>query len=195
MQKFLTIKIMKTMKKTLRKSTVLFMALAVFAMIFTGCKKDSSSNNSSGGGGGDPTPPPTGNYGTIVVGDQTYTIHIGVYTIDYDEDLEADEIGIVLADAANENANMYILAIPYYDAIPTGTFTYYTGDEPQQGHCGGLLQSNNGASGLYCTSGSVTISKTGTNYKIESDGQGMSIGGAVMNFSVDFEGPLTFEEE
>ena len=183
------------MKKTLRKSTVLFMALAVFAMIFTGCKKDSSSNNSSGGGGGDPTPPPTGNYGTIVVGDQNYTIHYGVYTVAYDEDIQANEVGIALTDGTGENANSYMLVIPFYDAIPNGSFNYYIGETPTQGQCGGMFAKGTTGDVVVCTSGSATISKTGTNYKIESDGQGMSIGGAVMNFSVDFEGPLTFEQE
>lgn len=186
---------MKT-NRLIRKSTVLFMALAVIAMIFTGCKKDSSSSSSSSGGsGGGGDVPPSGNYGTIVVGDQTYNIHYGVWNNDYDDDLQASEVGIILADVANNNANMYVLVIPFYDAVPTGTFTYYLGDEPHQGQCGALLQANNGAEDLYCTSGSVTISKTGTSYKIVSQGTAMATDATTMNFSVNFQGPLTFDQE
>ena len=65
------------MKNTFKKSMALLAFVAVFAMIFTGCKKDDSS--SSGGGGNGPTPPPVGNYGTITVANQSYTIKVAGY--------------------------------------------------------------------------------------------------------------------
>ena len=185
---------MKT-NRLIRKSTALFMALAVFAMIFTGCKKDSSSS-SSNGGGDTPTPtPPTGNYGTIVVGDQTYSIHLGVYEVYYDEDIMANEIGIALTDGVGETANSYVLVIPFYDAIPNGTFTYYFGEEPHQGQCGGMFVKGATGDMLVCMSGTATIRKVGEKYKIESQGQATPDTQHGINFSVDFEGPLTFEEE
>ena len=187
---------MKT-NRLIRKSTVLFMALAVFAMIFTGCKKDSSSSSSSsggsGGGGGDV--PPTGNYGTIVVGDQNYSIHAGVYTVTYDEDIQANEIGIALVDGLSQTANSYVVVIPFYEAIPNGTFTYYLGEEPHQGQCGGMLMKGGTSDMLVCTSGSVTITKTGANYKITSSGTATADMQNNISFSVNFEGPLTFEQE
>lgn len=185
---------MKT-NRLIRKSTALFMALAVFAMIFTGCKKDSSSSSSSGGGGGDPTPP-EGNYGTIVVGDQNYTIHYGVYTVAYDEDIQANEVGIALTDGTGENANSYMLVIPFYDAIPNGSFNYYIGETPTQGQCGGMFAKGTTGDVVVCTSGSATVTKVGNNYKIVSNGSGYPMGGGHdMSFSVNFEGPLTFEQE
>lgn len=184
---------MKT-NRLIRKSTALFMALAVFAMIFTGCKKDSSS--SSSGGGDTPTPtPPTGNYGTIVVGDQNYTIHYGVYTVAYDEDIQANEVGIALTDGTGENANSYTLVIPFYDAIPNGTFNYYIGETPTQGQCGGMFVKGATGDMLVCISGTATITKTGEKYKIVSQGQATPDAQHNISFSVNFEGPLTFEQE
>lgn len=184
---------MKT-NRLIRKSTALFMALAVFAMIFTGCKKDSSS--SSSGGGDTPTPtPPTGNYGTIVVGDQNYTIHYGVYTVAYDEDIQANEVGIALTDGTGENANSYTLVIPFYDAIPNGSFNYYIGETPTQGQCGGMFVKGATGDMLVCISGTATITKTGEKYKIVSQGQATPDAQHNISFSVNFEGPLTFEQE
>ena len=169
------------------------MALAVFAMIFTGCKKDSSSSSSSGGGGGNV---PTGDYGTIVVGDQNYSIHVGVYTIEYDDEISAYEVGIALTDGTGQNANSYMLVIPFYDAIPNGTFAYYIGETPQQGQCGGLFMKGTTGDMLICKSGNATITKDGSNYKIESAGAAYSTnGGHDISFSVNFEGPLTFEQK
>ena len=48
---------------------------------------------------------------------------------------------------------------------------------------------------LVCMSGSVTITKVGEKYKIVSQGQATPDTQHGINFSVDFEGPLTFEEE
>jgi hypothetical protein len=180
---------MKT-NRLIRKSTALFMALAVFAMIFTGCKKDDSSSSSSGSGGGGGGGG-TGNYGTIVVGDQTYVVLTGVYEIFYDEDLQAYEVGIALLDSTSENANAYVLVIPFYEAIPSGTFTYYLGDEPQQGQCAGMFEKSGSNDMLYCTQGNVTVSKVGANYKIVSQGTAMAMDDSTMNFSVNFQGPLT----
>ena len=184
---------MKT-NRLIRKSTALFMALAVFAMIFTGCKKDDSSSSSSGGGGSDPTPP-IGNYGTIAVGDQNYTIHAGMYTVHYGEDIQDYEIGIALVDGLSETANSYVLIIPFYDAIPNGTFNYYIGETPQQGQCGGMFVKGATGDMLVCISGTATITKTGEKYKIVSQGQATPDAQHNISFSVDFEGPLTFEEE
>jgi hypothetical protein len=170
------------------------MALAVFAMIFTGCKKDDSSSSSSGGGGSDPTPP-IGNYGTIVVGDQNYTIHYGVYTVAYDGDIQADEIGIALTDGTGENANSYMLVIPFYDAIPNGTFNYYIGETPTQGQCGGMFVKGATGDMLVCISGTATITKTGEKYKIVSQGQATPDAQHNISFSVNFEGPLTLDQE
>ncbi|MBQ2498942.1 MAG: hypothetical protein II523_02895 [Bacteroidales bacterium] len=184
---------MKT-NRLIRKSTALFMALAVFAMIFTGCKKDSSS--SSSGGGDTPTPtPPTGNYGTIVVGDQNYTIHYGVYTVAYDEDIQANEVGIALTDGTGENANSYTLVIPFYDAIPNGSFNYYIGETPTQGQCGGMFVKGATGDMLVCISGTATITKTGEKYKIVSQGQATPDAQHNISFSVNFEGPLTLDQE
>ena len=181
---------MKT-NRLIRKSTALFMALAVFAMIFTGCKKDDSSSNSGGNGGGGGGGG-TGNYGTIVVGDQTYVVHSGLYEIIYDEDLQAYEVGIALLDStSDDDANAYVLVIPFYEAIPTGTFTYYLEDDPQQGQCAGMFERNGSANTLYCTQGSVTISKVGANYKIVSQGTVMAMDASTMSLSVNFQGPLT----
>lgn len=186
---------MKT-NRLIRKSSVLFMALAVFAMIFTGCKKDSSSSSSSGGGD-TPTPtPPTGNYGTIVVGDQTYSIHLGVYTVSYDESIATNVVGIALTDGTAQTANSYVLAIPFYEDIPTGTFSYYFGEEPHQGQCGGVfVKGGSSTDMLVCMSGTATITKVGEKYKIVSQGQATPDTQRGISFSVDFEGPLTFEEE
>lgn len=73
------------------KKSFLFLALfAAFAMIFASCSK--SSSNSGGGV----------NYGTITIGDQSFTISHSGYTVSYDDDIEANIVGIALATADDQ---------------------------------------------------------------------------------------------
>lgn len=179
------------MKNIYKQSTVLFMALAVIAMILTGCKKSDSSNS---GGGDTPTPPtpPAGNYGTVTVGNQSYPIAIGGYEVYYDEDLQANVVTVALADGTNETANMFGFTIPNVENLPTGTFAYCNENPVPAGKCVGIFRNSNGDL-LYCTAGSVTITASGSNYKIQSSGKAnIPIGSPAteQNFAVNFEGPL-----
>ena len=174
------------MKNTLKKSTALFMALAIFAMIISGCKKSDSNN-----GGVTPTPPTPGSYGTFTVGDKSYDINYGAYTI------ENDTVGIVLANGTDDINNLYGIALPNFNAIPEGTFDYMNQLTPQ-GDCIGLITSDSVA--YYCSAGSVTITKSASNYKIVSTGKvsplyGFSTPNSEKNFTVNFEGPLVNETE
>ena len=183
------------MKNTFRKSAVLFTLIAAFAMIFVGCSKDSSSSNNGGGGNTPtPTPPPTGDYGTIHLGDQIYEIHLAEYTQYFDEDLQANCIGIALADGTAQTANYYLAVIPFHNEVPTGSFTY-TLDDPQEGNCGGFFQSGaNTNNRLFISSGNMEISKDGSTYTIESQGVATNMSNAVISFTISFEGPLTYSE-
>ena len=179
------------MKHIYKTSTALFMALAVFAMIFTGCKKSDSNN-----GGGTPIPTP-GNYGTITLGDQSYTIVIGGYEAYYDEDLQTNVVTIVLADGTSQNANMYGVTIPNHDNIPTGTFDYTITGNEAEGMCMGIFTQGGTQNTLLCVSGSVTISQAGSKYTITSTGTAsdspFGTQGSGLQFSVNFEGPLVNE--
>lgn len=179
------------MKNIYKQSSVLFMALAVIAMILTGCKKSDSSNS---GGGDTPTPPtpPAGNYGTVTVGNQSYPIAIGGYKVYYDEDLQANVVTVALADGTNETANMFGFTIPNVENLPTGTFAYCTENPIPAGKCVGIFR-NSGGNVLYCVSGNVTIATSGSNYKIQSSGKAnIPIGSPAteQSFAVNFEGPL-----
>ena len=171
------------MKNTFKKSFVLFTLMAAFAMIFVGCsKKDNDSNNNGG--------IPTGNYGTLTVGDQTYTIRIAGYEISYNNTIQADALTIAFADATTENANIFSVPFPGFTEIPTGTYPYST--ISAEGQCYGILKSSDN-NVLYCTSGSITITKNGSNYKVESEGTVNTLLGTAntaMSFSVDFNGPI-----
>lgn len=177
--------------KTLRKSTILFMALAVFAMIFTGCKKDSSSSssNSGGGGGGDV---PTGNYGTITLAGQNYTIRVAAYEAYYDEELNTDIVSVVMADGTGQNSNKYMFTLVGFTSIPASRTFTYTMNPIADGSCGGGFQSTNGY--MACSEGTLTINGTGRDYTITSTGKATPMGGGGMgtpvNFTISFEGPL-----
>ena len=179
------------MKHIYKTSTALFMALAVFAMIFTGCKKSDSNN-----GGGVTPVPPTSNYGTITLGDQSYTIIIGGYSVDYSEELQANVVTIALADGTTESANVYGLAIPYYENIPTGTFEYVVLNEAEH-MCMGVFTQGATQNAMICMSGTATITQSGSKYKIVSSGLASDnpLGGTGIQFSVNFEGPLVSEIE
>lgn len=168
------------------------MALAVFAMIFTGCKKSDSNN------GGGVTPVPTGNYGTITVGNNSYTIKIGGYEAYYDDELQTNVVTIALADGTSESANMYGLSIPNYNDIPTGTFEYVVLNEADNMCMGTFIQGST-QSALLCVSGTVTITQSGSKYKIVSSGiasdNPFGTPGSGLQFSVNFEGPLVNETE
>ena len=177
------------MKNIYKQSSVLFMALAVIAMILTGCKKSDSSNN---GGGVTPTPPPSGNYGTVTVGNQSYPIAIGGYEIYFDEDLQANVATVALADGTTQNANMFGFTIPNVENLPTGTFEYCIEEPVPAGKCVGIFRNSNGDL-LYCTAGSVTITASGSNYKIQSSGSANTLFGtatSAQSFTINFEGPL-----
>ena len=173
------------MKNTLKKSTVLFIALAVIAMIITGCKKSDSNN----GGGNDPTPTP-GNYGTVTIGDFSFNIAMGAYGV------ENDTLSIVLADDMEDPNNIYGIGLPDYSTIPEGTFEYSIQEEQSEASCIGIITAD---STLYmCTAGQVTITKAASNYKIVSTGMantlmGIMLGTEAKNFTVNFEGPLVNE--
>lgn len=180
------------MKKTFKKSTVLFMALAIFAMIFTGCKKDSASS-----GGGDtptpPTPPTPGNYGTVVCGDQQFDIIAGGYTVEFDEELQADYVGIALVDRidGSEDTKAAVIAIPFYNTVPTGQFEFVQMPE-EEGESQLIVTIGDGL--VIGKKGSVTISKSGNNYKISANA--MVFDYATMtdkSCSINFEGPLVTE--
>jgi hypothetical protein len=177
--------------KTLRKSTILFMALAVFAMILTGCKKDSSSSNGGGGGGNNV---PTGNYGTVTVAGQSYTIALGGYDAWYEEEDQQYYLSIILADRANiQTANMVELTIVGAQSLPAnGTYNYTIEDPMPVGSCGGMFESQqNGA--LICLEGTLTVSGTASNYTINTSGSATPMGqgyGQEIAFNVHFEGPL-----
>lgn len=180
------------MKNTLKKSLTL-LTLAAFMMVFASCSKDSSSNNNNGGG---ITPPITGNYGTIVLGNQSYTIRIAGYEVYYDEDIQANVTSIVLADgivSSTQNPNIFGISIPNCNELTAGNYNYTTQEPAPQGMCRGIFTASN-HNVLYCTAGSVTITAHGTNYKIESEGVASALNGPMsMDFTVDFNGPIANE--
>lgn len=164
------------------KKSLLFLAFAAFAMVFVSCSKSSSN----GGGGGDV------NYGTITFGNQTITIVHSGYTIGYDEDLDADIIGIALAQADDEQGAA--IAIPFYSTVPTGQFTLTVSEEPEDGEAG-LAIVLDAAPAYVATQGTITISQNGNNYTIDASGSSMSIMGTdVKDFTLHFTGPLPYYE-
>ena len=176
------------MERTLKKSTAFLAIVAVFAMVCTGCKKNDSSSDNGGG-----VVPPTINYGTVQVGDQSYSIVIAGYDAYYDEDMEADVVIIAMGDSADQNANMFGMTFTHVVEIPEGTFHYSIANPLPEGVCSGMLKdSDNNV--LFCKIGDVTIEKKGANYKIESAGTasptGLGAQGSSQQFSVSFEGPL-----
>lgn len=178
------------MKNTFRKSMALLALVAVIALAFTGCKKDSSSSSSGGG-----TTPvvPTGDYGTVTVAGQTYNIAVAGYEAYYDEDLSQYFVTIVLADRTNiQTANMVELTIVGAQSLPSsGTYNYTVQNPMPNGSCAGLLKSSQGS--LTCIEGTLTVSGTSDNYTINTSGSAtpMGMGGSQeMPFSVHFEGPL-----
>ena len=183
---------MKTMKKTFKKSMVLFTLLAAFAMIFTGCKKDSASSS-----GGDtptpPTPPTPGNYGTVVCGDNQFDIIAGGYTVEYDDELQVNYVAIALVDRidSSDATKAAVIAIPFYDAIPTGSFSLTM--EPEAEGDGQLIVTTGGDQFFLGKKGSVNITKSGSNYKIVANAVVMDYAMTESSCSVNFEGPLVTE--
>lgn len=176
------------MKNIYKQSTVLFMALAVIAMILTGCKKSDSNN-----GGGVTPVPPTSNYGTITFGNQSFTISHSGYTVDYDEDLQANIVGIGLATADDEKGAA--IAIPLYSTVPTGQFSIVISETPEEGDAGLAIVLNSN-SAYIATQGSITINQNGNNYTIDASGSSMALsGGDVKSFTVHFTGPLPYYED
>lgn len=180
------------MKNTFKKSMALLALVAVIALAFTGCKKDSSS---SSGGGNTPTPtPPTGNYGTVTVAGQSYNIALAGYEAYYDEELSQYFVTIVLADRTNiQTANMVELTIVGAQSLPaSGTYQYTIQDPMPVGSCGGMLSSPQNGD-LICIDGTLTVSGTSDNYTINTSGSATPFGtggSQEMPFSVHFEGPL-----
>lgn len=178
------------MKNTFKTSMTLFALVAAFAIIFVGCSKDSSSSSNSG----NPTPtptPPVGEYGTITVAGQDYTIVVASYEAYYDEDLQKNVVAIGLADGITENANTFTLGLIGVQNLPSnGTYNYTLQDPMPDGSCSGILKSQLGT--LLCIDGTATLSGTTDDYTITSSGSATPLGGngQEMSFSVDFNGPM-----
>ena len=173
----------------MKKNYLFLILFAAFAMIFTGCKKDSSSSSNNGG---NPTPPQPGTYGTVTVGNQSFSIVMGGYYVEYEEDIEAFEVGIALVDRADvsEDFQSAIIVIPYYQTLPTGQFNFTLADIPEQGDCGVAIDINDV---LYVgTQGSASITKNGDNYTINASGKAMNYNDvtATETISISFTGPL-----
>ena len=187
------------MKNALRKSLAILTLMAAFAMIIIGCNKSGSASTSTnnggdngGGNGGGITPPPTGNYGTITLGNQIYTIAFGICSEEYDEETQTSMFEIALADGASQTANVFGLGFINLSTMPTGTFDFAIGDNLGENQCmGNFILGGNPQNALFCTSGNVTITKVGSNYKIQSTGVASNMANTHMEFSVNFEGPIT----
>ena len=163
------------------KKSFLFLALfAAFAMIVTSCSKSSSSNGGT-------------NYGTITFGNQTFTISHSGYTVDYDEDLEANILGIGLA--TSDDKKGAAIAIPFYSTVPTGQFAITISETPEEGVCGLAIVLNE-APAYIATQGSITINQNGNDYTIDASGSTMSIAGGDMKaFTLHFTGPLPYYKD
>ena len=179
------------------KKSFLFLTLfAAFAMIFASCSKDkdSASNN---GGGNNPTPPTPGNYGTITVAGQNYNIAGGVHEIYFDDDLQQNVVSLELADRVDgsSNTNGFVVELIGFNNLPSsGSYQFTMQDPMPAGSCGGCFISSQ--SMLYCSSGTVTVSGTSDNYRIQASGNAISMGGGGnFAFTVNFSGPLPYYEE
>ena len=171
----------------MKKSALLLTLFAAFAMIFASCSKDKDSASNNGGGGG------STNYGTITFGNQSFTISHSGYTVDYDEDLDTNIVGIGLATADDQKGAA--IAIPFYSTVPTGQFTITTSENPEQGD-GGLAIVLNSNPAYVATQGTITINQNGNNYTIDASGSSMALsGGDVKSFTVHFTGPLPYYED
>ena len=184
----------------MKRRFLLFTLLAAFAMVIAGCSKDSCSSSSNGGGGNNPTPPtpPTpGNYGTITVAGQNYNIAGGVHEIYYDDDLQQNVVALELADRVDgaSNTNGFVVELIGLDNLPSsGSYQFTIQDPMPAGSCGGCFISSQGM--LYCSSGTVTVSGTSDNYRIQASGNATPMGGSGnMAFTVNFNGPLPYYEE
>ena len=179
---------MKTMKNTFKLSMALLAFVAVFAMIFTGCKKNDSSNDNGGGGGNEP-----GTYGKVTYGDKSFNIVAGVYYVDYDDELQADYLAIALADRidGSDSTKLFAVAIPFYSEMTTGSFDYVL-QPAQEGDCMGAILADDE---LIATSGRAIITESGDRYKIMSHGYMLDYATLdSVSFSVNFLGPLVAEE-
>ena len=172
----------------MKKSFLFFTLFAAFAMIFAGCKKSDSNN-----GGGVTPVPPTSNYGTITFGNQSFTISHSGYTVDYDDDLQANIVGIGLATSDDQKGAA--IAIPFYSTVPTGQFSIVISETPEQGDAGlAIVLDSNPA--YIATQGSITINQNGDNYTIDASGSTTSLqSGDVKAFTLHFTGPLPYYED
>ena len=170
----------------MKKSALLFALFASFAMIFASCSKDKSSASNNGGGGG------STNYGTITFGNQSFTISHSGYTVDYDEDLDANIVGIGLATADDQKGAA--ISIPFYSTVPTGQFTITISENPEQGDAGlAIVLGSNPA--YLATQGTITISQNG-DYTIDASGSTQSMTGSdVKAFTLHFTGPLPYYQD
>ena len=171
------------------KKSFLFLALfAAFAMILGSCSKDKDSASNNGGGGSGT------NYGTITFDNQSFTISHSGYTVDYDEDLDADIVGIGLATADDQKGAA--IAIPFYSTVPTGQFSIVISETPEQGVAGlAIVLDSNPA--YVATEGTITINQNGDNYTIDASGSTLPIlgGGDAKSFTLHFTGPLPYYED
>lgn len=153
-------------------------------MILGSCSKDKDSASNNGGGGN--------NYGTITLANQSFTISHSGYEVEYDEDLDANIVGIGLATADDQKGAA--IAIPFYSTVPTGQFTLTVTEDPEEGD-GGLAIILNSNPAYVATEGTITISPNGDNYTIDASGKALSTSGTdVKNFTLHFTGPLPYYE-
>lgn len=169
------------------KKSVFFLALfATFALIFASCSKSKDSASNNGGGSGI-------NYGTITFGNQSFTIAHSGYTVEYDEDLQANIVGIGLATADDQKGAA--IAIPFYSTVPTGQFSIVISETPEEGDAGLAIVLNSNPAYI-ATQGSITINQNGNNYTIDASGSSMALsGGDVKAFTLHFTGPLPYYED
>lgn len=153
-------------------------------MVFASCSKDKDSSSNNGGGGS--------NYGTITLANQSFTISHSGYEVEYDEDIEANIVGIGLATADDQKGAA--IAIPFYSTVPNGEFTLKVTENPEQGD-GALAIILNSNPKYVATEGTVTISPNGDDYTIDASGKTLSTSGTdVKNFTLHFTGPLPYYE-
>lgn len=142
--------------------------------------------------GGSPIPP-TGEYGTIEFDNQTFTIAHSGYNVEYDEDLDANIVGIGLA--TSDDVYGAAISIPFYSTIPTGEFNLTISEQPEQGD--GALAIVLGSTPAYiATYGTITISKNGDEYTIDASGSTMSMTGTdIQSFVLHFTGTIPYYED
>ena len=176
------------MKNAFKKSLALLAFIAIIALAFTGCKKDSSSSSSGNGGGGGNVP--TRNYGSLTVAGQSYDIVLGILDSHYDEELQTWFVYLIFEDRLDaQTANAFSTDFQIDVAFPTGTFNYVSSLVKPNDNCTGIFRSGNNV--LYCQSGTITITGTPDNCTVTASGSASPYDNSFeTNFSVQFEGPL-----